>query len=114
MSLPEEVHYVRGSWRNKGYWRKKPYIYRHPTENQRRARSLFIRIAHEEGLNQWGTTEIEVEGEIKTIPKSAEKIRQLMHPVSRPSPPIMVQLGAADLQRLRDILRLREIVTAPL
>jgi len=71
---PEEYHWVKGSKRQSGYWRRVPYCYDRPSPAQRRARELFGRMAAEHGKGKRGLVTIEKDGVVKDIPKSAEAV----------------------------------------
>jgi len=108
-SHEEELHWVRASSRQRGYWRRKPYIYRNPTRNQRRARYELARIAHDIGREQWGTVTLE---DGRVIPASAIPIMENMRPVTEPKPPTMYTWGGLTLEDIRKIL-VRAVPTAP-
>ena len=100
--FPEELEWVEGSWRNKGYWRKKPYTRKNPTPAQRRIIYNFSKVAHEQGLNQWGTVELE---DGKVIPASAVPIKEACKPVTLPKPPrIMFTFRALELAYIRKLI----------
>lgn len=81
------LQFVRGSLRQSGYYRKRPYTYDHPTPAQRVARALFARIAHDKGRDKFGKeTIIDKTGQEKEVPASAVPIMENMKPVTPPEP----------------------------
>lgn len=104
---PEDdlLHYVRGSLRQRGYFRRRRYDLDHPSKNQRKARALFGRIAHDHGIDKTGKAEIvDKKGVEKEIPASAVPVMEKMYPVAPPKP---VRVPISPVQRLR---RLAEIL----
>lgn len=99
------LHYVKGSLRQSGYWRRRPWTYNLPKKNQRKARAELARIAHDEGTDKTGTVEIvDKKGEEKEIPASAAPIMENMKPVAPPKPVrVPISPYAATAQRLRKI-----------
>lgn len=73
----DEYHLVRRSRGGKPYIRRKPFTYRKPTEEQRRMRDEFGKLAREHGKGKRGLTTIEKGGTVKDIPKSAEPLMGL-------------------------------------
>lgn len=97
------LHYVKGSLRQQGYYRKRPYHYDTPSKNQRKARALFATIAHDEGTDKTGKVEIvDPQGVVKGIPASAVPIMEKMKRVAPPKP-VRVPTFVAAAQRLRKI-----------
>ncbi len=96
----EELEYVKPSYRQRGYWRKRPYTRDNPTEAQRMVRSQFIRIAHFEGTDQFGTIKV---GD-KVIPRSAKVIKDKMKPVTVPKPEVMTVPFIPDRELLMKII----------
>lgn len=99
-------HYVKGSLRQRGYYRKRPYVYDHPTQNQRKARAQFGVIAHEQGIDKTGKVEIvDKRGREKEVPASAVPIMQNMKPVATPKPErIPVVSPMERLKRFSEII----------
>jgi len=97
----ELLHFVRGSLRQQGYYRKRPFTYDTPTKHQRKTRAQFARIAHVDGTDKTGTVEIvDSQGVVKEIPASAVPIMEKMRRVAPPKP-VKVPTFAAAAQRLR-------------
>lgn len=97
----ELLHYVRGSLRQQGYYRKRPFHYDAPSKHQREARAQFGRIAHVDGTDKTGTVEIvDSQGVVKEIPASAVPVMEKMRRVAPPKP-VKVPTAAAAAQRLR-------------
>ena len=100
-------HYVKGSLRQKGYYRRRPFTYDQPTKDQRKARAQFGVIAHEQGIDKTGKVEIvDNRGQVKEIPTSAVPIMQEMKPVT-PIEPQRVVVVVSPLERLK---RFSEII----
>ena len=99
-------HYVKGSLRQKGYYRKRPYTYDQPTKDQRKARAQFGVIAHEQGIDKTGKVEIvDNKGQEKEVPASAVPIMQNMKPVAAPKPErIPVVSPLERLKRFSEII----------
>lgn len=99
------LHYVRGSLRQQGYYRKRPFTYDTPSQDQRKARAELARIAHDEGTDKTGTVEIvDKRGQEKEIPASAVPIMENMKPVAAPKPVrAPISPYTATVQRLRKI-----------
>jgi len=68
------IHYVKGSSRQKGYWRVIPYTYFNPTINQLAHRRDFSKIAY----NNYGK-----KGFINDTPVIAHEIRETMKRLRR-------------------------------
>lgn len=106
-SEDDMVHYVRGSLRQQGYFRRRPWTYDHPNKPQRKVRAQFGRIAHDEGTDKTGLVEIvDKKGVAKEIPASAVPLMQKMKPVT-PRKPVKVPrfVSAADrIRRISEIL----------
>ena len=68
------IHYVKGSSRQKGYWRVIPYTYSNPTINQLAHRRDFSKIAY----NNYGK-----KGSINNTPVIAHEIRKTMKRLRR-------------------------------
>lgn len=81
----ERLEYVKASYRQGGYWRRRPYTRDNPTIAQRLVRSQFIRIAHFEGTGKFGSIRV---GD-KVIPRSAKVIKDKMKPVTVPKPEVV-------------------------
>ncbi len=96
-----EEEFVKASYRQGSYYRKRPYTRDNPTLAQRKVRAQFATIAHEEGTNQFGT--ITVEG--KEIPRSAKVIKDKMRPVTVPKPKLMPGYILLDRELLKRIIR---------
>lgn len=99
------LHYVKGSLRQSGYLRRKPFTYDLPSKDQRKARAEFARIAHEEGIDKTGTVEIvDKKGQEKEIPASAVPLMENMKPVAPPKPVrVPISPYTVTVQRLRKI-----------
>lgn len=96
----EQLEYVKPSYRQGGYWRRRPYTRDNPTIAQRKVLSQFTKIAHYEGTGKFGT--IEVEG--KVIPRSAKVIKDKMKPVTVPKPELMPGWILLDRELLKKII----------
>lgn len=95
------LHFVKGSLRQSGYYRKRPFTYDTPTKNQRKARAQLAKIAHEEGTDKTGKVEIvDPQGVVKEIPASAVPVMEKMKRVAPPKP-VKVPTFVAAAQRLR-------------
>ena len=68
------IHYVKGSSRQKGYWRVIPYTYSNPTINQLAHRRDFSKIAY----NNYGK-----KGFINDTPVIAHEIGETMKGITR-------------------------------
>lgn len=95
------MEYVKPSYRQGGYWRKRPYTRDNPTKAQRLLRSQFIRIAHFEGTDQFGTVRV---GK-KVIPRSAKVIKDKVKPVTVPKPVLMPGWVLFDWELLRRMVK---------
>jgi len=107
------MHYVKGSRRMRGYWRRKPYTYDHPTKAQRRTHAVLARIAFEKGRNKFGTVEIiDGAGKVKEVPASAIPIIVEMRGLVI-KPPLLkvIPIRISPLDRIR---RLRKIIITQL
>ena len=109
----EEEHYVRGSKRQKGYFRKKPYTYKNPTAAQRRARAILARTAFERGRDKFGKAEIvDKEGIVKEVPASAVPIQEQMSGVViKPKPVKVPTWEISPIDRLRRVLEILAAAT---
>ncbi len=92
--------FVKASYRQGGYWRRRAYTRDNPTKAQRLLRSQFIRIAHFEGTDQFGT--VEVDG--KVIPRSAKVIKDKVKPVTVPKPVLMPSWVLFNWELLRRMI----------
>jgi len=112
----EEKHYVRGSKRQNGYFRKKPYTYHHPTKAQRKARAILARTAFEKGRNKFGKAEIvDKEGDVKEVPASAVPVMEEMRGVViKPKLVRPVPIEVSPIDRLRRVLEILARSTARL
>lgn len=95
-----ERHHVRGSRRQKGYFRRRPYTYEAPTRPQRQARAILARTAFEKGRDKEGKAEIEKNGEVKEIPASAIPIMKEMTGKTF-APPTVPPAPVSPFQQLR-------------
>jgi len=99
----ELLHYVRGSLRQQGYYRKRPWTYDLPKKPQRKARALFAQIAHDEGTDKTGLVEvIDKRGIAKEIPASAVPLMDKMKRVAPPKP-VKVPTFVSRADRIRKI-----------
>lgn len=92
--------FVKASYRQGSYFRKRAYTRDNPTLAQRKIRAQFAEIAHEEGTDQFGT--IVVEG--KEIPRSAKVIKDNMRSVTVPKPKLMPGYMFLDRELLERII----------
>lgn len=112
----EETHYVRGSRRQSGYYRRKPYTYDNPTKAQRKMRAVLARTAFEKGRDKTGMTQtIDEKGKVKEFPASAVPIIEEMKGIRvaptrvKPGPPML-----SPLDRLRrEVRALIQAATVP-
>ncbi len=95
-----EEEFVKASYRQGSYHRKRPYTRDNPTLAQRKVRYQFAKIAHEEGTDKFGT--IKVEG--KEIPRSAKVIKDKMRPVTVPKP-VLMPVYFLERELLKRIIR---------
>jgi len=109
--IQEETHYVKGSRRQKGYYRRKPYTYDHPTKAQRKIRAILARTAYDQGREKFGLARVvDEEGNVKEVPASAIPIMQEMKGIQvkparvKPGPPLLSPLDRARRQ-LRMLIR---------
>lgn len=106
--MAEEQHYVRGSRRQSGYYRRKPYTYDQPTKAQREARAILARTAFEKGRDRFGKEEIvDRAGEVKEVPASAAAIAEEMRGiVISPKPVEVPAVMLTPIDRLRRTLEI--------
>ena len=107
-----EKHYVRGSRRQRGYFRKKPYIYHHPSKAQREARAILARTAFERGRDRFGKAEIvDKEGQVKEVPASAVPIQKEMTGVKVKVPEVpRVPIPVPALENIDRLRRVLEVL----
>jgi len=117
--VQEETHYVKGSRRQRGYYRRKPYTYDNPTIAQRKVRATLARTAFEKGRDKIGMTQtIDREGKVKEYPASAVPIIEEMKGVRvapvkvRPGPPMLSPLDRVR-RHLRALIRVAIVPPAP-
>lgn len=96
------LHYVKGSIRQKGYYRRRPWVYDLPPPNHRKARAQFGKIAHDFGRGMFGKQEIvDKAGVEKEVPSSAVPLMERMGSV-KPAEPIKVP-RVSQVERIRRI-----------
>jgi len=107
-----EFEYVKPTKTRKGYWRKIPFNRALPSLNQRRARALFARSAHEE-RDRFGKVEIVgKDGKVKDVPNSAAAVQDNMKgvPITPEKPRKIMDYVAVPLEVIKKIAEeLREI-----
>lgn len=102
----ELLQYVKGSLRQQGYWRRRPWIYDLPPLNRRKTNAAFGRIAHDHGRNKFGTVEIvNKEGARVQIPASALPIMERVKPLAPAAPREIPTVSRVEqLKRMQEIL----------
>ena len=101
----ELLHYVKGSLRQTGYWRKRRYDLDHPSQSQRAARATMARIAHDYGRDRFGTVEIvNKKGARVQIPASVVPIMEKAKPVPTAPREIPQVSRIEQLKRMQEIL----------
>jgi hypothetical protein len=107
------LYYVRGSIRQRGYRRRRPWTYDLPKKAQRLARARFGRIAHDQGREQFGTQSIiDKDGREKEIPSSAVPVMENMAPVKPVEVPAEVTaVRVSPAERIRRISELLEAIS---
>jgi hypothetical protein len=96
------LHYVKGSIRQKGYYRRRPWVYDLPPPNHRKARAQFGKIAHDFGRGEFGKRDIvDKAGVEKEVPSSAVPVMERMVPV-KPAEAIRVPV-ISQVERIRRI-----------
>jgi len=105
-SEDDVLHWVKGSNRQKGYWRRRPWIYNLPPPNHRKARAQFGKIAHVQGRNKFGKQLIiDKNGVEKEIPLSAVPLMENMAPVKPVEVPRIPVVSASErLRKISDLL----------
>lgn len=100
------LHYVKSSIRQKGYWRRRPWIYDLPPPNHRKARAQFGKIAHDQGRNEFGKQLIiDKKGVEKEIPSSAVPLMEKMAPVKPVEVPAVPRVSQVErIRRISEIL----------
>ncbi|MDI6814170.1 MAG: hypothetical protein QMD10_11630 [Desulfitobacteriaceae bacterium] len=76
--MSRQIHYVKSSKRQKGYFRKRPYHYDTPTLAQRKARAILARVAFEKGRDKTGKVQIVKDDVVKEAPASAVPVMEEM------------------------------------
>jgi len=96
-------HWVTGSNRQEGYWRKLPWTYKHPSQRQADNQNTFATIAHEKGTDALGTN-IDYDTGI-VIPNSALELKAMKgyHPPGEPRRPY--QMARVSTQSTLIILK---------
>lgn len=95
-----EYEWVRGSWRNKGYFRRRPYTRDHPTLAQRKVRYAVAKLAHEKATGKTGT--VIIDG--KECPVAAKIVKENLEgrlfapPKTRPIPKILQEMEEVFIQ----------------
>lgn len=105
----KRTHHVRGSKRQKGYFRHIPFHYEFPTDSMRQARRILTETAFIKGREQFGTVKVvDEKGLEKTIPASAMPIKESMEGLKiAPSKPVTVpELEISPLQRLEKFIKI--------
>jgi hypothetical protein len=97
---------VKGSIRQKGYYRRRPWVYDLPPPNHRKARAQFGKIAHVLGSGMLGKQEIvDKAGVEKEVPASAVPIMENMGPVKPTEPARAPQISRAErIRKIGDLL----------
>ena len=108
-AVAERQHYVRKSARQRGYFRRVPFHYELPTDSMRQARRILTETAFIKGRDKFGTVKVVNEqGEEKTIPASAEPIKDSMKGLKiAPSKLVVVpEPEISPLQRLGKFIKI--------
>ena len=109
MADVEKRHYVKGSRRQKGYFRQIPFHYEFPTDSMRQARRILTETAFIKGREQFGTVKVvDEKGLEKTIPASAMPIKESMQGLKiAPIKPVVVpELEISPLVRLERFIKI--------
>jgi hypothetical protein len=100
------LHYVKGSIRQKGYYRRRPWVYDLPPPNHRKARARFGKIAHDFGRGEFGKRAIvDKAGVEKEVPSSAVPIMEKMGPVTPAEPARVIRVSQVEhIRRMSELL----------
>jgi len=107
--MAERQHYVKGSKRQSGYFRRVPFHYEFPTDSMRQARRILTETAFSKGRDKFGAVKVvSDEGVEKTVPASAEPIKEVMKGLKiAPSKPVTVpEPEISPLQRLEKFIKI--------
>ena len=112
--MAEKKHYVRSSKRQRGYFRRVPFHYEFPTDNMRQARRILTETAFKQGRDKFGTVKVvDGEGVEKTIPASAEPIKERMEglKIVEPKPMVVPEPEVSPLVRLKKMIEILQSVS---
>ena len=109
----DRFHWVRKSARQRGYFRRVPFHYEFPTDPMKQARRILTETAFSKGRNQFGTVQVtDKEGVEKTVPASAEPIKETMEgmKIAKPKPTVVPELEISPLDRLKKFVEILQSV----
>ena len=105
--MSERRHFVRGSKRQHGYYRRVPYHYELPSENMRKARLILTETAFTKGRDKIGIVKVEDgEGNVKSIPASAKVVKDAMQGIKIAPTEEVVTPEVSPVERLRKFIEI--------
>lgn len=100
------LHYVKGSIRQRGYIRRRPWIYDLPPSNRRKTLAQFGKVAHDFGRDKFGKQIIvDKAGVEKEVPSSAVPLMENIGPVKAAEPARVPLISQVErIRRISDLL----------